>query len=103
MTTHENILQDIKKAVLSVDAAADVLLFGSRARGDFNEESDWDVLILTNEEVKDSVRLAYIGALLPFEIKYAAAINLVIKNKVEWRKQANTDLFVNIQLDGVVL
>lgn len=72
MELHKNILQDIKEAVLSVDAAAGVLLFGSRARGDFDEESDSDVLILTNEEVKDSVRLAYIGALLPLEIKYAA-------------------------------
>src|SRR5690349_10273085 len=99
MDAHETILKDIKAAVLSVDANANVLLFGSRARGDYKEESDWDVLILTNDNINDAVRLEYIGALLPLEIKYVAAINPVIKNKVEWRMQANSDLFVNIQLD----
>ena len=103
MSEQETILNDIKAAVLSVDDTADVLLFGSRARGDFDEESDWDILILTNEEVNDSLRLDYIGAILPLEIKHAAAINLVVKNRVTWRQQVHTDLFINIYEDGIAL
>ncbi|TKK70794.1 nucleotidyltransferase domain-containing protein [Ilyomonas limi] len=103
MNTQENILQEIKQAVLSVDATADVLLFGSRARGDFDEESDWDVLILTNEEVSDAVRLKYIEVLIPLQIRYITAINAIIKNKIKWRAQVNSDLFINIHQDGVVL
>jgi predicted nucleotidyltransferase len=37
------ILKEIKKTVLNVDSEAEVVLFGSRARGDFHDESDWDV------------------------------------------------------------
>lgn len=29
----------------------DILLFGSRARGDFDINSDWDFLIITEEEI----------------------------------------------------
>lgn len=30
---------------------SEVILFGSRARGDFLEESDWDILILIRENL----------------------------------------------------
>lgn len=103
MSEQETILSDIKAAVLSVDEQVNVLLFGSRARGDFNEESDWDILILTNEEVNDELRLAFIGVLIPLEIRFEAAINIIIKNKVAWRMQVHSDLFINIYEDGVVL
>lgn len=36
----------IKAAVHAVEPGAEVLLFGSRARGDAREDSDWDVLVL---------------------------------------------------------
>ena len=103
MNEQETILNDIKEAVLSVDKTADPLLFGSHARGDWHEESDWDILILTNEEVNDALRLDYIGAILPLEIKYATAINLVLKNRVMWKQQGHTDLFINIYEDGIAL
>ena len=103
MNQPETILNDIKNAVLSVNETADVSLFGSRERGDWHEESDWDILILTNEEVNDTLRLDYIGAVLPMEIKYATAINLVVKNRVTWRQQVHTDLFINIYEDGIAL
>ena len=45
------ILKSIKEAVLQVEQEAKVILFGSRARGDAREESDWDVLIIAPNEV----------------------------------------------------
>ena len=35
-------MQRIKQNVLEVDPQAEVWLYGSRARGTANEESDWD-------------------------------------------------------------
>jgi len=37
-------------AVLSVDPAAEAILFVSRARGDSGTESDWDILILVDKD-----------------------------------------------------
>ena len=36
----------VKSAVLGVAPDAEVILYGSRARGDFGPESDWDFLVL---------------------------------------------------------
>jgi len=48
----EDILKQIKKAITEVAQRHGIeidkiILFGSRARGDSREESDWDVLVVT--------------------------------------------------------
>ena len=48
--TDKAMMQRIKQNVLEVDPQAEVWLYGSRARGTANEESDWDVLVLTPQE-----------------------------------------------------
>ena len=53
--TREEILAAIKERVLSIVPDAKVMLFGSRARGDWHEESDWDILVLTEQEVTDEL------------------------------------------------
>lgn len=37
----------IKQNVREVDPTAEVWLYGSRARGEAREDSDWDVLVLS--------------------------------------------------------
>lgn len=44
-----DIPQLVKQAVHTVVPTADLILFGSRARGDFEPDSDWDFLVLTDE------------------------------------------------------
>ena len=39
----EVFLNKIKEQVLKEDENASVILFGSRARGDYREDSDWDI------------------------------------------------------------
>ena len=45
------ILEKVKEIVHATDPEAEVILFGSRARGDAMEDSDWDILILTPKAV----------------------------------------------------
>ena len=54
----KTILEIIKTTVLGLLPDARILLFGSRARGDYNKNSDFDILIITPqtfalEEKKD--------------------------------------------------
>ncbi|WP_297506095.1 nucleotidyltransferase domain-containing protein [Thermococcus sp.] len=43
-----------KKLGLKVD---EIILFGSRARGDFRKDSDWDVLVVLSEPVSRKTEL----------------------------------------------
>ncbi len=51
MLTDKEILQKIRASVQEIVPDAKVFLFGSRARGDWHDESDWDILVLTENEV----------------------------------------------------
>ena len=46
-----HIAQLIKKNVHSIDPDSEIILYGSRARGDEKAHSDWDILVLTGYTV----------------------------------------------------
>ena len=48
MDINKEILLKIKQAVYNSDPEAEIILYGSRARKDFNKVSDWDLLVLLN-------------------------------------------------------
>jgi len=52
----EVVLKKIKRSVLETAKENRVeiyriILFGSRARGDYREDSDWDILVITKEKL----------------------------------------------------
>ncbi|MBO7569446.1 MAG: nucleotidyltransferase domain-containing protein [Bacteroidaceae bacterium] len=59
---HSQVIDNIKevaKKVLSKGSA--LYLYGSRARGDYHEGSDWDLLLLLDKPSASSTRYARIG------------------------------------------
>lgn len=105
MIEDTHILKEIKQAVLDVDPEAEVVFFGSRARGDFHEESDWDVLILVDKEERDfNFKRKIRSALLDLELKYGEAITGIIHNRFLWRNKLDVSpLYLEVQKDGIVL
>lgn len=77
-------MRTISSKVHSVIPDADVLLYGSRARGDAKEGSDWDILILTDKEVDRNLKEAVWEAIYPFSIEIASFISPLIVNKNLW-------------------
>lgn len=53
MTRHNKILSEIKELAsqLFANLPASVYLYGSKARGDYGTNSDWDLLIVTDDAV----------------------------------------------------
>ncbi|MEM6697517.1 MAG: nucleotidyltransferase domain-containing protein [Bacteroidota bacterium] len=73
----------VKQTVNSLDAHANVILFGSRARGDFNTESDWDFLILSPQEMTIQYRDSIRNSLYSIELEHDEVISSVIENQEE--------------------
>ncbi|MBC7651684.1 MAG: nucleotidyltransferase domain-containing protein [Deinococcales bacterium] len=102
MTTQQTqILSQIKQSILAIDNNADVLLFGSRARGDFKEDSDWDILVLTENLVDNNLKRNISDNLFYLELDNAIAISTVIVNKKNWADNfKGYPLFFEVKKDG---
>ncbi len=95
----------VKKQVQLADGTAQVILFGSRARGDAAEDSDWDFLVLTEKTNTDELANQLRKIMLrEVELKHDVAISLMVKNKWVWqRNYAVTNIFESIAEEGIEL
>ena len=93
----------VKETVLQFDPNAEVILFGSRARGDYKKDSDWDFLILTDKEASISNKELVRNLLFDDELEVEQCFSSIIKNKLEWQNYQVTDLFQNIKAEGYKL
>lgn len=68
---HE-ITSKVKQTVKEFDPNAEVILFGSRARGDYKKDSDWDFLILTDRNVNEPLKTVFRRKLIENRIERAS-------------------------------
>lgn len=99
-----HIVRRVKEALLQIDENGDVILFGSRAKENSHQESDWDFLFLTSFEVNTALRKKVIDGVLPIELDENIAIQVLPKNKMEWEKKyVVTPLYKNIKKEGIAI
>ena len=98
--TNKAFLQKVKESVHSIDPQADVYLFGSRARGDYRKDSDWDFLVLTSSKVTRELKYAFSDRLNELELEAERVISSFIRSKEEWPNYELTDFYQNVQEDG---
>jgi len=92
-------IQALKRQLLPNER---LILFGSQARGDAREDSDWDLLVLLNRE-KRSFSKEYDEYAYPFsEIgdKYNTFVSVIVRNKNDWESQPSL-LKYNIEQEGI--
>jgi len=78
------ILSDIKEQVYLVLPDAQVFLFGSQVRGTATEESDWDILILTQQLVNPSLKDKLHQQLFPLSVQSGRFINSLVVQEYDW-------------------
>jgi len=103
-TRRELILSMIKSSVKAIDPFADIILYGSRARGDERPDSDWDILILVNSKADLEKEKVFRHNLFDVELELGEAVSTTVYNKQEWNsKYWMTSLYKNISNEGIVI
>lgn len=102
--SHTDILQQIQqlgRQLLPKDAH--LLLYGSRARGDYHEGSDWDLLILLNrpQEASDFQNIAYPLMELGFDLGEYFGVQTY--SQQEWDAMSFLPYYKNVEQDKIVL
>lgn len=94
----------IKQRIAEIDPLAQVILFGSRARGDERKDSDWDVLILTNYPVTMNIEREFRNHLYELELETGEPFSVFAYSKTEWNtRQKATPFYLNVTMEGVLI
>ena len=91
----------VKETVKSFDPKARVILFGSRARGDNKNSSDWDFLILTSFNSNNLFNRQIRDKLIDTELEAEEVISTIIFSFDQWKEYKNTPLYKNIASEGI--
>lgn len=80
----------------------EVFLFGSHARGDYREDSDWDILVLTPQNINTQQDFdlwvspfAELGWILDIEI------NPIQYSKQDWNQKKGSEFYYNVMKDAI--
>ncbi len=81
---HDELLEHVKQTIHEIEPDADIILYGSRARGDTHAESDWDFLILLDGVVDDERTDAIRHRLYEIEWDGGEVLSSIVRSRQEW-------------------
>jgi len=101
----ERLFEQVKQTILEIEPDADVIIYGSRTRGESGPESDWDFLVLLGGSVDQGRTDAIRHRLYNVEWEYGEVISCIVRSRKEW----NSPLYKampfheNVEREGIVL
>ena len=88
------------------DSLKQMILYGSYARGDYRDNSDMDIMVLTELtddriiQIEDEI----FDAAYDIELKYCVPISVNIKNERHFKNWVNSlPYYSNIQKEGIII
>jgi len=98
------ISQLIRQYINAIDPKAEVILYGSRARGEEHPDSDWDILILTDYNVDLYKERLFRNKLYDLEIETGEPFSVFVYSRNDWvTKQSITPFYQNVTQEGIRL
>lgn len=96
------ISQLIRSNISMIDPNAEIILYGSRARGDEKSDSDWDILVLTDYPVDLMKERSFRDNLYDLELETGEPFSIFVYSKTDWNtKQKVTPFFNNVTQEGI--
>ena len=101
----ESFIDKISVTIHRQDPSADAILFGSRARGDSQPDSDWDIIILVDEpKVTNEIEDKFRDGLYDLELDSGQIISAFIYPKKYWNSILTfSPLYQNVSREGIKL
>lgn len=97
-----DVIRSVKQEVDKVSKNNKVILFGSRARGDFKYDSDWDFLILLKiKKVTKAEKNRLRDRIYEIELESNEVISPLIYSEFEWEKRSVMPIYKKIKEEGV--
>ncbi len=99
------LLSRIRGAVARCLGTADVLLYGRVARGERQEDSDYDILVLTDGPPTSAEKDAVRAALLDIELACGSVIPALFVDKAEWNEPGRRSMpfYREVARDAIML
>ena len=104
------ILNKIKKTILDVTKKYNVkihkiILFGSRARGNYKDSSDWDILIVTEEKLDWNAKINILSELYDKFGYEGLNVDVVIVSEEEYNKKKEDKGFLEywVEKEGILI
>jgi len=101
----QDILEEVKDALqkLYKDNLVEIILYGSYARKDFNENSDIDLLVVLNKLDSTGKEIDNIvDSIYDINLKYNTLISVVPVSNDDYRT-INSPLLLNVRKEGVLV
>jgi len=101
----DKLLAKVKKAVRELEPDAEIILYGSRARGDAAPDSDWDFLILLDGPVDHKRAMAIRHRLYELEWEYGEVLSSIIRSRDEWNSPRHRAMpfHIHVEKEGIPL
>jgi len=108
---HANVVSEEEKALLAETKniiqrflpTAEVLLYGSAARGTHGPESDYDVLVLTEEPISNAEEDRVRDAVYDLQVARDKLISTFFFAKDFWEKHTNMPFHQEVDRDAIAL
>lgn len=79
-----------------------IILYGSKARGDFIEDSDIDLLFIVEGDVPRSTKMQLNDAIYNYELSHDVVISAIFISEGDFRDKVNTFLMM-VRKEGIVI
>jgi predicted nucleotidyltransferase len=98
-------LTELRQRVGGICAIEQIILYGSVARGEADEESDLDLLLVTEQPLTRPVRHEITDVVFEVNLRYGTNISTLVIDRNSWEKGPVSVLPLRDEIlkDGVVL
>jgi predicted nucleotidyltransferase len=83
-TEDKKTLATLKSIITTEIADAEIMLFGNRVKGAYTAQTDWDILILANNEPPKTLKWELQEKLFNVTMQQGARVNILFAQKNKW-------------------